>query len=81
MNKASGYLCAIISAIKYIVAFKAAPFDRYRTLDIMRAEAWSSCGAQIAMYTGHDDNIVAAMLYSLPGGFPDPLDNPILDCR
>ena len=48
--------------IDNVVAIKAAPFDRYQTLNIMRAVAWSSRSDKIAMYTGNDDNIVADLL-------------------
>jgi len=52
--------------IPNLVAIKTAPFDRYETLDILRAVAWS--GRDIAMYTGNDDNIVADLLtdFSFP---------------
>jgi len=48
--------------IDNIVAIKAAPFDRYKTIDIMRAVAWSGRADEIAMYTGNDDNIVLDLL-------------------
>ncbi|WP_152053935.1 dihydrodipicolinate synthase family protein [Tautonia marina] len=40
-----------------VVAIKVAPFDRYRTLDVMRAVAESGRD-DIALYTGNDDAIV-----------------------
>lgn len=51
------------------VAVKAAPFDRYRTLDLVRGVAASERGADVALYTGNDDNIVADLLtpYDVPG--------------
>jgi hypothetical protein len=39
-----------------VVAIKIAPFNRYHTLDVVRAVAES--GREIALYTGNDDNIV-----------------------
>jgi dihydrodipicolinate synthase/N-acetylneuraminate lyase len=49
------------AAIESVVAIKIAPFDRYRTLDVVRAVAES--GRQdIALYTGNDDAIVTDLL-------------------
>lgn len=45
-----------------VVAIKAAPFNRYQTLDVARAAALSSRGDEIALYTGNDDNIVIDLL-------------------
>ncbi|MHB1023963.1 MAG: dihydrodipicolinate synthase family protein [Acidobacteriaceae bacterium] len=42
--------------IENVVAIKMAPFNRYQTLDVVRAVAESK--RQIALYTGNDDNIV-----------------------
>ena len=42
--------------IENVVAIKIAPFNRYHTLDVVRAVAES--GRDIALYTGNDDNIV-----------------------
>ena len=42
--------------IENVVAIKIAPFNRYHTLDVVRAVAQS--GRDIALYTGNDDNIV-----------------------
>ena len=44
--------------IPNVVAIKCASFNRYQTLDVMRALANSSRRNDIAMYTGNDDNIV-----------------------
>jgi len=44
--------------IQGVVAIKIAPFNRYQTLDVVRAVAESSRVADIALYTGNDDNIV-----------------------
>src|SRR5690606_26679389 len=41
-----------------VVAVKIAPFDRYATLDVVRAVCASSRVDDIALYTGNDDSIV-----------------------
>lgn len=48
--------------IPNVVAIKIAPFDRYRTLDVVRAVADGGRGGEIALYTGNDDNIVTDLL-------------------
>ena len=48
--------------IENVVAIKIAPFDRYKTLDVVRAVAESCRSEEIALYTGNDDNIVADLL-------------------
>jgi dihydrodipicolinate synthase/N-acetylneuraminate lyase len=51
--------------IENVAAIKVAPFDRYRTLDVVRAVAES--GRQdIALYTGNDDNIVLDLITPQP---------------
>jgi hypothetical protein len=47
--------------IEDVVAIKIAPFDRYQTLDVVRAVAESGRD-DIALYTGNDDNIVLDLL-------------------
>ena len=47
-----------ICAIPGVIAIKAAPFNRYCTLDVVRAAATSPRRDEIALYTGNDDNIV-----------------------
>ncbi len=44
--------------IPNVVAIKVAPFNRYQTLDVVRAVADSARTEEIALYTGNDDNIV-----------------------
>jgi dihydrodipicolinate synthase/N-acetylneuraminate lyase len=44
------------------VAIKIAPFNRYQTLDVMRAVADSGRAGEISLYTGNDDNIIADLL-------------------
>lgn len=50
-----------------VQAVKIAPFDRYATLDVVRAFADSGRGSDVALYTGNDDNIVADLLTPYPG--------------
>lgn len=45
------------SEIETVVAIKIAPFNRYQTLDVVRAIAESGRD-DIALYTGNDDNIL-----------------------
>ncbi len=47
-----------VCAVDNVVAIKAAPFDRYLTLDVVRAAALSDRCDEITLYTGNDDNIV-----------------------
>lgn len=48
--------------IPRVVAVKIAPFNRYQTLDVVRAAAESGRTDEIALYTGNDDNIVVDLL-------------------
>jgi dihydrodipicolinate synthase/N-acetylneuraminate lyase len=48
--------------IPNVVAIKLAPFNRYQTLDVVRAVADSGRAGEIALYTGNDDNIVLDLL-------------------
>jgi dihydrodipicolinate synthase/N-acetylneuraminate lyase len=48
--------------IERVVAVKVAPFNRYQTLDVVRALADSGRAHEVALYTGNDDNIVADLL-------------------
>lgn len=47
--------------IENVVAIKIAPFNRYQTLDVVRAVIEAGRD-DIALYTGNDDNIVADLL-------------------
>ena len=53
--------------IESVLAIKVAPFDRYRTLDVAAALAESG-RADVALYTGNDDSIVADLLTPFPSG-------------
>jgi dihydrodipicolinate synthase/N-acetylneuraminate lyase len=48
--------------IPNVVAIKVAPFNRYQTLDVVRAVAESGRAAEIALYTGNDDHILLDLL-------------------
>jgi dihydrodipicolinate synthase/N-acetylneuraminate lyase len=48
--------------IPNVVAIKIAPFNRYQTLDVIRAVGESGRGGEIALYTGNDDHIVLDLL-------------------
>ena len=57
--------------IDRIVAIKVAPFDRYRTLDVVNALAESG-RTDVALYTGNDDAIVADLLTGYAAGDGQP---------
>ena len=48
--------------IEAVAAVKVAPFNRYQTLDVVRGVADSGRAAEIALYTGNDDNIIPDLL-------------------
>jgi len=50
------------SEIPSVQAIKIAPFNRYQSLEVVRAVCNSSRNEQIALYTGNDDNIVNDLL-------------------
>lgn len=50
--------------IQNVVAIKVAPFNRYQTIDVLRAVAESGRAGEIALYTGNDDAIVADLTTS-----------------
>ncbi|WP_433356209.1 dihydrodipicolinate synthase family protein [Microtetraspora malaysiensis] len=56
-----------LSEQESLAAIKMAPFDRYRTVDVVRAVAASGRGDDIALYTGNDDNILADLLTPVAG--------------
>ena len=51
--------------IPQVVAIKIAPFNRYQTLDVLRAVA-DSGRTDISLYTGNDDQIVLDLLTPFP---------------
>ena len=48
--------------IEDVVAIKIAPFNRYQTIDVIRAVADSDRTHEVALYTGNDDNILNDLL-------------------
>lgn len=48
--------------IENVVAVKIAPFNRYQTIDVVRAIADSGRANKIAIYTGNDDHILLDLL-------------------
>ncbi len=48
--------------IDNVLAIKIAPFNRYQTLDVVRAIVEADRHEEIALYTGNDDNIVVDLL-------------------
>jgi hypothetical protein len=59
----------MFSEIEQVVAIKIACFNRYQTIDVVRAVA-DAGREDIALYTGNDDNIVMDLL--TPYTFPTP---------
>ena len=47
-----------LAAIDNVVAIKMAPFNRYRTLDVMHGVVEARAEERITLYTGNDDHIV-----------------------
>ncbi|MGH7679011.1 MAG: dihydrodipicolinate synthase family protein [Gemmatimonadaceae bacterium] len=61
-----------LAEIPNLWAVKIAPFDRYKTFDVVRAIGESGRD-DVALYTGNDDNIVADLVTQFPvrtGGAP-----------
>jgi dihydrodipicolinate synthase/N-acetylneuraminate lyase len=58
--------------IEPVVAIKIAPFNRYQTLEVVRAVAESGRSDEIALYTGNDDNILMDLVtpFECPPGAP-----------
>jgi dihydrodipicolinate synthase/N-acetylneuraminate lyase len=50
------------AAIDNVVAIKMAPFDRYRTLDVIRGVVAAGAEDRVTLYTGNDDHIVLDLL-------------------
>jgi Dihydrodipicolinate synthetase family len=50
------------AAIENVVAVKIAPFNRYRTLDVVRGVAEVGAADRVTLYTGNDDHIVLDLL-------------------
>ena len=50
------------AAIENVVAIKMAPFNRYRTIDVMRGLVEADAEERVTLYTGNDDHIVLDLL-------------------
>ena len=50
------------AAIPSVVAIKIAPFNRYRTLDVVRGVVAARAEERVTLYTGNDDHIVLDLL-------------------
>jgi hypothetical protein len=48
--------------IENVVAIKMAPFNRYRTLDVIRGVVAAKAEERVTLYTGNDDHIVLDLL-------------------
>jgi hypothetical protein len=46
------------ATIENVIAIKIAPFNRYRTLDVIRGVVEAGAADRITLYTGNDDHIV-----------------------
>lgn len=51
-----------LADIPNVYGIKVAPFNRYYTLDVIRAVCHSKRNEEIAIYTGNDDNIIVDLL-------------------
>ncbi|WP_366553744.1 dihydrodipicolinate synthase family protein [Aquibaculum sediminis] len=50
------------ASIDNAIAIKVAPFNRYRTLDVVRGVAAAGAEDRVTLYTGNDDHIVLDLL-------------------
>ena len=50
------------AAIDNVIAIKMAPFNRYRTLDVIRGVVAAGAQDRVTLYTGNDDHIVLDLL-------------------
>src|SRR6185369_3283895 len=50
------------AALDNVVAIKMAPFNRYRTLDVIRGVVAAGAEERVTLYTGNDDHIVLDLL-------------------
>lgn len=57
--------------IDNVIAIKMAPFDRYRTLEIVRAVQDAGATDRVTLYTGNDDHIVMDLLQPFAIRSPD----------
>ena len=50
------------AAIENVIAIKIAPFNRYRTLDVVRGVVEAGAAERVTLYTGNDDHIVLDLI-------------------
>jgi len=50
------------AALDTVAGIKVAPFDRYRTLDVLHGVARAGRVGELALYTGNDDHILADLV-------------------
>jgi dihydrodipicolinate synthase/N-acetylneuraminate lyase len=50
------------AAIENVVAIKVAPFNRYRTLDVVRGVIEAGAADRVTLYTGNDDHIILDLI-------------------
>ncbi|NUR90387.1 MAG: dihydrodipicolinate synthase family protein [Nonomuraea sp.] len=51
-----------LAGIEAVVGIKVAPFDRYRTLDVLHGVVRAGRSDEVALYTGNDDHILADLI-------------------
>jgi len=62
-----------LAELPEVIAIKIAPFNRYQTLDVLRAVA-DAGRTDVALYTGNDDQIVLDLLTPFPALGDNPLE-------
>jgi dihydrodipicolinate synthase/N-acetylneuraminate lyase len=50
------------AVIENVIAIKIAPFNRYRTLDVVRGVVEAGAADRVVLYTGNDDHIVTDLV-------------------
>jgi dihydrodipicolinate synthase/N-acetylneuraminate lyase len=61
--------------IDQVIAIKVAPFNRYQTLDVVRAVCEAGRAGEIALYTGNDDHILFDLLTQFTFNTPSGLQS------
>lgn len=51
-----------LAGIEAVVGIKVAPFDRYRTLDVLHGVVRAGRAGEVALYTGNDDHILTDLI-------------------
>jgi hypothetical protein len=54
-----------------VLGIKIAPFNRYRTIDVVHGVVAAGAQDRVSLYTGNDDHIVADLLTPFPAQRPD----------